>query len=352
MINVTLKADDLREVVVVGYKKPTPLYVVDGKVKEDNFNVNTIAPDNIESINVLKGNSATLLYGEKGKNGVVEIKTKNKNVTEVIVQGYKKTTPLYIIDGKESTKEDADKINPERIEEVRVIKEITALQIYGEKGKNGVVIINLKPEKSPPYINRLTSYGDLNNQGTSPYFEVDGKEYKRYTLVKYMKETGIEHFDEIKMYDKIEGPKKFGAKADDGAIIVTIKTDNTFKVFTKTEIEPSFAGGDDEWRKYLMKNLNPDIPVYEGWKAGTYTIVVQFIVHADGTVSDVTTTNYQNSKTAQHCISLIKQSPNWKPAIQNGRPVNAYRKQPITFVVEGNKKSVTANLLSNPLLNI
>ncbi len=176
MINVTLKADDLKEVVVVGYKKPAPLYVVDGKVKEDNFNINIIAPDNIESINVLKGNSATLLYGEKGKNGVVEIKTKNKN--EVIVQGYKKTAPLYIINGKESTKENADKINPERIEDVRVIKESTALEVYGEKGKNGVVIINLKPEKSPPYINRLTSYGDLNNQGTSPYFEVDGKEYK------------------------------------------------------------------------------------------------------------------------------------------------------------------------------
>jgi TonB-dependent SusC/RagA subfamily outer membrane receptor len=339
MINVTLKADDLPEVTVQS-KQATPLYVVDGKVKEDNFNINTISPDIIESVNVLKGNSATLLYGEKGKNGVVEIKTKNKN--EVIVQGYKKTVPLYIIDGKESTKENADKINPERIEEVRVIKETTALEVYGAKGKNGVVIINLKPEKSPPYINSLTSYGDLNNQGASPYFEVNGKEYSGYTLVKYMKETGIEHFDEIKMYDKIEGLKKFGAKAGDGAIIVSIKTDNTFKVFTKTEIDPFFSGGDDGWRKYLMKNLNPDIPLNEGWKAGTYTIVVQFIVHADGTVSDVSTTNYQNSKTAQHCIDLIKQSPNWKPAIQNGRPVNAYRKQPITFVVEGDKKSVTA----------
>ncbi len=100
-----------------------------------------------------------------------------------------------------------------------------------------------------------------------------------------------------------------------------------------------------------MKNLNPDIPSSEGWKTGTYIIIIQFIVHKDGTVSDVTTTNYQNSKTAQHCIDLIKQSPNWKPAIQNGKAVNAYRKQPITFVVEGDKKSVTANLQSNHLLN-
>ncbi len=28
-----------------------------------------------------------------------------------------------------------------------------------------------------------------------------------------MKGTGIEHFDEVKIYDKIEGTKKFGIKS-------------------------------------------------------------------------------------------------------------------------------------------
>lgn len=51
-----------------------PLVVVNGKMYTKD--INSIAPDQIESINVLKGQSATAKYGEKGANGVVEITTK------------------------------------------------------------------------------------------------------------------------------------------------------------------------------------------------------------------------------------------------------------------------------------
>ena len=53
-----------------------PLYIVDGVVESPGV-LNTLDPKSIESINVLKGQSATALYGEKGKNGVVIIATKN-----------------------------------------------------------------------------------------------------------------------------------------------------------------------------------------------------------------------------------------------------------------------------------
>jgi protein TonB len=36
----------------------------------------------------------------------------------------------------------------------------------------------------------------------------------------------------------------------------------------------------------------------------------------------------------QEAVRVIKKTKNWTPAIQNGRNVNAYRRQPITFVVE------------------
>ncbi len=105
-------------------------------------------------------------------------------------------------------------------------------------------------------------------------------------------------------------------------------------VFVKTEISPQFTGGDEAWRKYLRENLKAATPVDEGWKAGKYTLIVKFIVHTDGTVSDVTTENYKGSKTAQHCIGIILKAPKWQPAVQNGHQVNAYKKQPITFVIE------------------
>jgi hypothetical protein len=38
-----------------------------------------ISPNNIESVNVLKGEQAMQKYQEDGKNGVVEIKLKHEN---------------------------------------------------------------------------------------------------------------------------------------------------------------------------------------------------------------------------------------------------------------------------------
>jgi TonB-dependent SusC/RagA subfamily outer membrane receptor len=51
------------------------LFVVDGKVISED-EMKAISPDKIQSINVLKGPSAEAKYGDKGKNGVVEITSK------------------------------------------------------------------------------------------------------------------------------------------------------------------------------------------------------------------------------------------------------------------------------------
>ncbi|MGN6619312.1 MAG: M56 family metallopeptidase [Ilyomonas sp.] len=56
--------------------KVQPLYVLDGKTI-DSTEMKSINPNDIESIDVLKYKSATEKYGEKGKNGVVEIYLKD-----------------------------------------------------------------------------------------------------------------------------------------------------------------------------------------------------------------------------------------------------------------------------------
>ena len=59
-----------------------PLYIVDGKTIPTPKDMNSvIKPEDIESINVWKGDSATIKYGPKGKNGVVEITSKSKAKT-------------------------------------------------------------------------------------------------------------------------------------------------------------------------------------------------------------------------------------------------------------------------------
>ncbi|QJD98483.1 TonB-dependent receptor [Mucilaginibacter robiniae] len=52
-----------------------PLYVVDG-VALENFNLNNINPQDIESVDVLKDASSTAIYGSRGANGVVIVTTK------------------------------------------------------------------------------------------------------------------------------------------------------------------------------------------------------------------------------------------------------------------------------------
>lgn len=56
--------------------------------------------------------------------------------------------PLYILDDVEMPGSDLGAIKPEDIETVEVLKDQKATEKYGEKGKNGVVIITTKKYKA------------------------------------------------------------------------------------------------------------------------------------------------------------------------------------------------------------
>jgi bla regulator protein BlaR1 len=143
-----------------------PLYIVDGKEKSakefESLDINSI-----HSINVIKDENFTKKYGEKGKHGVLEIITKEnansfegKPTNNINVIGYgtkpndtisfniratsanNGTTPLVIIDGKELLKDET--LNPESVETMTVLKDENATKKYGEKGKNGVIVITTK----------------------------------------------------------------------------------------------------------------------------------------------------------------------------------------------------------------
>jgi beta-lactamase regulating signal transducer with metallopeptidase domain len=141
-------------------------------------------------------------------------------------------------------------------------------------------------------------------------------------------------YGEIGKNGVLEIVEKNDVKLDEGNV-----KENQEPVFSEVEIQAQFPGGPDEWRKYLLQNLNAAIAVKEGWKPGTYTITIKFIVNKDGTLSMFEALNYKDSKTAQHCIDIIKNGPKWLPAEQNGKKVNAYYKQPVTFVLANDKST-------------
>ncbi len=65
------------------------------------------------------------------------------------------------------------------------------------------------------------------------------------------------------------------------------------------------------------------------------TVMVQFVVDVDGTVSDVKAiSGPEKGGLREEAVRVIKKSGKWTPALQNGRYVKAYRKQPVTFVTQ------------------
>ena len=104
--------------------------------------------------------------------------------------------------------------------------------------------------------------------------------------------------------------------------------------YNKVEVEASFIGGDAAWRTYLQKNLNPDVPADNGAPLGLYTVVAKFIVGQDGNLIDIQTETNIGYGMEKEVIRIIKNSGKWNPAIQDGKPVNAYRRQPVSFMLE------------------
>ncbi|MFK7924039.1 MAG: carboxypeptidase-like regulatory domain-containing protein [Bacteroidia bacterium] len=71
-----IEIDLNKEIKLTSIEAAKPLIIVDGKEVKSGFDMNSISPDDIASVNVVKGEKAIENYGEKGRNGVVEITTK------------------------------------------------------------------------------------------------------------------------------------------------------------------------------------------------------------------------------------------------------------------------------------
>ena len=102
--------------------------------------------------------------------------------------------------------------------------------------------------------------------------------------------------------------------------------------FLRVEIESEFPGGARAWQMYLMKNLNYPQGAIDRNAMGE--VMIQFIVDKNGkiTFSEIyKSIDYFLDKEA---LRMIVESPDWTPAVQDGRPVKSYKKQPIIFRLE------------------
>ena len=161
---------------------PKPLMVVDGNIVDYDKTINEINPDEIESIKVLKNENAIEKYGEKGKNGVIEIHLKEKeNVSfleklenqmpicgleeskseitlvesvepflpqkpSIIIRdpstNFKNNYPNIVINGELVSREEVRNLDPNDIESVQIIKNVD--NVYSHQNLNGTILIKTK----------------------------------------------------------------------------------------------------------------------------------------------------------------------------------------------------------------
>jgi len=99
------------------------------------------------------------------------------------------------------------------------------------------------------------------------------------------------------------------------------------------EREATFPGREQGWRSFLEKNLDAAVPVRKGAPLGYYTVMVQFIVETDGSLSGIRPLTKYGYGMEEEVLRILKRSPKWEPAFQFGSKVKAYRRQPVTFAV-------------------
>lgn len=114
--------------------------------------------------------------------------------------------------------------------------------------------------------------------------------------------------------------RSFSQTADQSA-------DTTKKVYLFAEAMPEYSGGKELLIQYIRQHIQyvPD----SSNAMLDQKIYVQFIVHADSTVDQVTLLRGNNPALFEAVKQVITGMPGWIPGIQSGKPVDVYWKMPV-----------------------
>ena len=263
------------------------LVIIDGKESSRTV-VDALDPSHIESISILDGKEATDIYGDKAKNGAMVIQlhstaeqilqnkykidaisktrldalnrgSKNWGVTFHSVSGKK---PLVYIDGKEAVGEEAlSSVSPERIKSISVMKDKAAVEVYGERGKDGVVLVDLLTEEEYQNKQKFPKPAKVRTESESPkksHFYmggshdeewhvaqakkkplaiIDGKEALEEDAISKLAPDRIKNFTILK--DK-SATDIYGERGKNGVLIITLFTDAEYE-FNKANPKKPYA---------------------------------------------------------------------------------------------------------------
>lgn len=195
--------------------------------------------------------------------------------------------PLYIVNGIE-TKE-IGKLDPDRIESMSVLKDKAATALYGEKARNGVIVITLKGADMGPATSESNGKADDAEQTAANAIAI-----------------------------------KNGKTEKEEAFLVT----ETMPLFPTDD--PVVPYGDlGNFRAWVQKNVKYPAEAFEKGIGGR--VVLSFVVEKDGSVSDIQKLQAPDASLWEEARRVIASSPKWKPGEQRGQIVRVKYTLPVDF---------------------
>ena len=100
-------------------------------------------------------------------------------------------------------------------------------------------------------------------------------------------------------------------------------------IFDVVEEQPSPPGDMEGWNQYLSENLT--YPAQAKSLGIEGTVIVVFVVNADGSLSDVEVLRGIGGGADEAAVRVVQNSPDWTPGKQNGNAINTRMRLPIRF---------------------
>lgn len=109
--------------------------------------------------------------------------------------------------------------------------------------------------------------------------------------------------------------------------------DTTLKYGDEREAE--LIGGKQKWKTYLGESVSKGTALLNSLFGGT--VIVIFTIDTTGQVASPFISKSVDFAIDEEVIQIITDSPKWLPAWQNGHPIKAFLRQPLTYRVPTDK---------------
>jgi len=166
---------------------------------------------------------------------------------------------------------------------------------------------------------------------------VNGKKDNYWNYYKNGKSILTIKYDNGRVINKTDYMAKIFT--DENGIKISLdeknKADSIYNDSIKTtQVEAKFKNGSQDWVEYIQKNLTTPDRLINVLGTGKHEATVVFMVSKEGNIDpDIYLIKSVEWSGDREIFRLIQNSPPWKPAMQDGRPVFYRQKQTLTFQV-------------------